>query len=178
MKFASSVLLLTVASGAYSFVIQRDLKAITGVLTAVQGDIDGLDNALKGWTNDPKSTLDAANKLIATIKAGSGTVSGSEPLQLADATQLLKPVQELKSHAQTLVNDLKGKKDQIQTQGLCDVVRGEIGDINTDSKSLIDATVSKVPEAAQGIAKEQAQGIIDVLNDATQAFSADNCKNA
>ncbi|OAQ61277.1 hydrophobic surface binding protein A domain-containing protein [Pochonia chlamydosporia 170] len=175
MKFTGPVVLLTVVTGAYSFVIERDLKTITGVLAGVQTNVDGLDGAIKAWTTDPSKVLDASNKLIATIKQGTGTVKSSPNLALNDAVQLIKPVQELKNHAQTLVNDLKGKKAQVQKQGLCDVVRGEIGDINTDSKGLIDATISKVPESAQNIAKQQAQGIIDVLNDAQDAFSQKNC---
>lgn len=178
MKFAGSVVLFTAVTGAYSYVIERDIKAITGVLANVQTDIDGLDGQVKGWTTDPTKVLDASNKLIATIKQGAVTVKGSENLALTDAIQLLKPVQELKKHSQTLVDDLKGKKNQVQTQGLCDAVRGEIGDINKNSQDLIDATVSKVPQGAQGIAKQQAQGIIDVLKDAQDAFSEKNCVNA
>ncbi|KAK3190952.1 hypothetical protein K4F52_002900 [Lecanicillium sp. MT-2017a] len=178
MHFAGPIALLSVIAGANSLVIQRDAKAIIGVFTAVQNDIDGLDSAVKGWTTDPAPVLDASNKLVATIKSGTGTVEGSENLTLSDSITLLKPVQELKTHAQTLVDDLKGKKDVVQNGGLCDVVRDQIGVINTESQALIKATVSKVPEAAQDIANKQAQAITDVLNDAKEAFSEANCKNA
>lgn len=178
MHFSAPLILITAITGAHSLVVQRDAAAILGVFKNVQTDIDGLDSAVKAWTSDPAPVLDGSNKLVATITKGTTTVKGSAELSLSDATGLLGPVKTLKEHAQTLVNDLKGKKDVVQKGGLCDAVSGQVSSIGDKSKQLIDATVSKVPEAAQNIAKEQAQGFIDILNDAKTAFSPANCKNA
>lgn len=175
MRFSSNLILLAAATGVHSLVTPRDAQLIIGVFTNVQNAIDNLDTAVKGYTTDPAPLLDTSNKLDDAIKTGTTTVSGSDNLTLSDSISLLKPVQTLKTHAQTLVNDLKDKKPQFQAQTLCSVVRGQIATINTDSKSLIDATVSKVPAAAQDIARQQAQGITDVLNDAQNAFSEQNC---
>lgn len=183
MKFTSSSVLLCAVSGVYSYPSHqslnvRDVKAITDVFAAVQTNIDGLDQAVLGWTCNPGPVLKASYGLVSTIKAGITTVSGSATLTLSEALSLLKPVQSLKTHAQTLVTDLKAKKPQIQKDFECDVVRQTIADMATNSKGLVDATISKVPPEAQDIAKGQAQGIIDVLTDAQTSFNTTNCVNA
>ncbi|ATY65967.1 Cell wall galactomanno [Cordyceps militaris] len=178
MHLAASLVLLTALTGAHGLVAQRDAAPVIAVLTAVQNDIDGLDAAVQGWTTDPAPVLDASNQLVATIGQGTTTVQGTADLTLEESLDLLPPVDSLKQHAQTLVDDLKAKKDVIQQAGLCEIVSGQIADISTASKQLIDATVSKVPPEAQDIAAQQAQGINDVLADAQTAFSAENCTNA
>ncbi|KAJ3499452.1 hypothetical protein NLG97_g321 [Lecanicillium saksenae] len=178
MRYSTPVLLISALAGAQGFVVQRDAKAIIGVLSSVQTDIDGLDTAVKAWTADPAPVLDASNKLVATIGQGTGTVQGSQELSLNEAISLLGPVKDLKAHAQTLVDDLKGKKDIVIKGGLCEAVSSQVTSIGDKSKGLIDATVSKVPQGAQDIAKQQAQGFVDILNDASSAFSPENCKNA
>ncbi|OAA57813.1 Cell wall galactomannoprotein [Cordyceps fumosorosea ARSEF 2679] len=178
MHFSAPLAVISALSGAHALVIPRDASVIIGVLTAVQGDIDGLDSAVNGWTSDPSPVLDASNKLVDTISQGTATVQGSPDLTLDESLTLLDPVQSLKQHAQTLVDDLKAKKDTVQQAGLCEVVEIQIGTISDKSKGLIDATVSKVPQDAQGIAQDQAQGILDVLADAQSAFSPGNCVNA
>lgn len=179
MHIAGPIALLSAIGGVQSLVIApRDLQSILGVLGNVQTDIDGLDEAVKGWTEDPAPVLEASNKLVATIKTGTGTISESENLTLSESIKLIKPVDELTAHAQTLVDDLKGKKDIVQNNSLCDIVRDQISGMGEQSQGMIDATVSKVPESAQDIAKQKAQAIIDVLNDAKEAFSAENCVDA
>lgn len=179
MHFSAPIVLIAGITAVHSYVVERDASVILGVFKNVQGDIDGLDSAVKAWTKDPSKVLDGSNKLVATITKGTTTVKGSPNLSLSDATSLLGPVKELKTHAQTLVTDLKGKKSSvIEKGGFCEAVSGQITAIGGKSKSLIDATISKVPASAQEIAKEQAQGFIDILNDAQTAFSPANCKNA
>lgn len=178
MHFSAPIVLIAGITAVHSYVVERDASVILGVFKNVQGDIDGLDSAVKAWTNDPSKVLDGSNKLVATITKGTTTVNGSPKLTLSDATGLLGPVKELKTHAQTLVTDLKGKKSVVEKGGLCEAVSSQVKAIGGKSKSLIDATISKVPESAQEIAKEQAQGFIDILNDAQTAFSPANCKDA
>lgn len=183
MKFTSSSILFCAVSGAYAYpshqlLNTRDAKAITDVFAAVQTNIDSLDQAVLGWTCNPGPVLKASYGLVSTIKSGITTVSANANLTLSESLSLLTPVQNLKTHAQTLVTDLKAKKAQIQTDFECDVVRQTIADMATNSQGLVDATISKVPPEAQDIAKGQAQGIIDVLNDAQTSFNTTNCVNA
>ncbi|KAJ6784707.1 hypothetical protein PWT90_00450 [Aphanocladium album] len=178
MYYLAPILLIFSLAGAQGFVLQRDVAAIVGVLHSVQTDIDNLDTAVKAWTADPTPVLDASNKLVAIIGQGTGIVHSSPELSLNDAISLLGPVKDLKGHAQNLVNDLKGKKDVVVKGGLCEAVSSQVTSIGDKSKGLIDATVAKVPRGAQDIAKQQAQGFLDILSDAQSTFSPENCKSA
>lgn len=178
MHFTAPLVLIAAVTGAHGFVIQRDAKPILDVFASVQADIDSLDTAVKAWTADPAPVLDASNKLVATIGQGTTTVQATANLSLNEALTLLGPVKDLKTHAQTLVTDLKGRKDAVQQAGLCEAVSTQVTTIGDKSKGLIDVTVSKVPAGAQNIAQQQAQGFIDILKDAQTAFSPENCKDA
>lgn len=178
MKVTTSITLLGAASLAHGYVVPRDLKTVVDVFTSVQTSIDGLDTVVKAWSSDLAPLLDASNKLISSITTGTNTVSGSTPLTLIETIRIIKPVQSLEAHARTLVDDLKGKKQQIEQGGLCGVVGQQIDTINTDSQALTKATISKVPPVAQDVATQVAQGILDVLADAKNSFSEQNCKGS
>ncbi|KAG5927214.1 hypothetical protein E4U42_002442 [Claviceps africana] len=175
MKFASPLLVLTAVSGAYSLVVPRDGKDTIEVLNRVQAAIDGLDDAVQDWTTDPTKTLEASNKLIGRLDNGTASVKAGPSMNLFDAVILLEPMATLKMHAQTLVDDMCAKKQKIESQGLCDAVRSQIDEIDTSSKSLVDATISKIPDYVQAIAKFAAQPIMDSIDMAKQAFSEKNC---
>ncbi|KAK2595115.1 hypothetical protein QQS21_007141 [Conoideocrella luteorostrata] len=176
MKFTTPLAFLCAISSASGLVIVRDLKTVTGALSSVQTGIDNLDAAFKQWTSDLAPLLDAANKLNAAITGGTSTVSGTTPLTLIEAIRIIRPVQELEDHAKTLVSTLKGKKQQIVQANLCQIISSQIGTIDTNSQALTKATVAKVPQVAQGVATQVAKGILDVLADAKNEFSAQNCK--
>ncbi|KAF3355649.1 hypothetical protein VdG1_03941 [Verticillium dahliae VDG1] len=63
-------------------------------------------------------------------------------------------------------------------QLLCDVVRAQVGEVTTGASGLIDAIVSKVPQAAQQIAAQMAAGFTRSLQDSAQGFSSQSCVNA
>ncbi|KAG5953601.1 hypothetical protein E4U53_004557 [Claviceps sorghi] len=177
MKFNTPLLVLSAVSGAYSLVVPRDSQDTINVLNGVQAAIDDLDSAVQEWTTDPTQTLDASNKLIGKLKDSSKAVQGGAAMNLIDAMMLLGPIGTLKTHAQTLVDDMSAKKQQIESQGLCDAVETQIDEIDNSSKNLVDATVAKIPQFAQGIGKIAAQPIMDAINSAKQAFSKTNCVN-
>ncbi|KAK2599138.1 hypothetical protein QQS21_005399 [Conoideocrella luteorostrata] len=172
----TTITLLAVASLAQGLVVPRDQKTVTDVLTGVQTGIDNLDTAVKSCCSNLGGLLDASNKLIAAITGGTSTVSSSTPLTLIEAIKIIKPVQAVEAHAKTLVSDIKGQKAQIVQAGLCGVFAQQIETINGDSQQLVKTTVGKVPQIAQSVATKVAQGILDVLADAKDAFSAANCK--
>ncbi|KAF4456628.1 cell wall protein [Fusarium austroafricanum] len=155
--------------------VQRDLATVTGVLNDVGSGIDGLDSAVKAFKGNSDPVVDAAEKLVSVINAGKTKVDKSDDLSLSDALGLQDPVKDLTKKAETLTDDLKAKRPQIQEAGLCGTTRTQISDINTASKKLIASVVSKVPKAAQGIAENLASGLTDVLNEAQDAFSEKNC---
>ncbi|KAG6018340.1 hypothetical protein E4U43_003358 [Claviceps pusilla] len=177
MKFANPILVLTAISGAYSLVVPRDGSNISDVLDGVQSAIDDLNNGVQSWTTDPTETLNASQKLVEQLKDGSHAVEESAPLNLMDALMLIGPLQTLKTHAQTLVDALKEKEKQIESQGLCDAVRGEIDEIDTGSKNLVHHTMAKIPYFMQGIGNVMAQPILDAIDSAKHAFSENNCVN-
>ncbi|KAH7175221.1 cell wall protein [Dactylonectria macrodidyma] len=155
--------------------VERDLATVTEVLSDVSSGIESLDSAVQSFSGDAGPVQDAAESLVSTINNGKSQVDDSDNLTLGDALGLQDPVQALTEKAQTLTNDLKAQKSAIEAAGLCSTTRSQISSINDASQGLIDSIISKVPEAAQSIAKELASGLTDVLNDAQDAFSESNC---
>lgn len=184
MKF-TAVTVVCLATGVYSRlaepptrVFERDLATVSGVVTTAGNDIDNVDKAVQGFSGDSKPVEDAAQKLVSDLAEGQKKVEGSDVLSLGDAAALAPTVKDLQKKGQALADDLHSKKDAIEKAGLCDTTRKLVDNINTSSKSLISAVVSKVDPAAQELAKSLAQPLIDTLNKASDDFSESNCKNA
>ncbi|KAG6089792.1 hypothetical protein E4U15_001350 [Claviceps sp. LM218 group G6] len=180
MKFTKLTLIFTSVSGANSLVIFRggSRSPVFNVLKGVQSAIDDLDTAVNDWTVDPATTFEASNKLIGTINNGTETLRGCAELNFLEALELLAPVDTLNTHAQNLVDDLKAKKKQIEGQGLCDIVRGQINDMDSGSKDLVETTVSKIPVLLQGIGRAASRPVVESIESAKEDFSPTNCVNA
>ncbi|KAJ3548451.1 hypothetical protein NM208_g998 [Fusarium decemcellulare] len=155
--------------------VERDVATVTEVLSDVGSGIDKLDSTVKSLPGDPDPVVDAAESLVSVINDGKAKVDKSDDLSLADALALQDPVQDLTKKAETLTENLKAKRSGIQEAGLCSTTRSQVSDINEASQKLIDSVVSKVPEAAQSIAKDLASDLTNVLNEAQDAFSESNC---
>ncbi|KAG6257175.1 hypothetical protein E4U24_004745 [Claviceps purpurea] len=172
MKFSAAVTVIA-AAGAYA-----DLQIVKTVLSDVSSGIESLDTAAKGFSGDVGAVKSKADSLIASLKKGKSTVDGSSDLTLQDAIGLSDPVQGLTKKGQTLLDTFKAKRSDVEKAGACETVRGELKDINDNSKALIKSVVAKVPKDAQAIAEGLAAGLTKVLAQAQDDFSEANCKDS
>ncbi|KAG6017863.1 hypothetical protein E4U54_001777 [Claviceps lovelessii] len=157
---------------------ERDLGTVSGVLQNVQSDIQNVDSAVKAGGTDPEPLLKASNALVKTLKDSKTKVDGSNDLGLTDAVKLTQPVQDTTKSAQDLVDNLKAMRGTIEKLGYCDAVRTQTSSINDGSQALIKSVISKVPEEAQDIAAQLSAGLVKVLEQVQEDFSAQNCKNS
>ena len=155
----------------------RDIKTITGVMSTVSANIVALDNSVKAFNGEIASVKAAADTVVSSIKNGKSKIDASAGLSLGDALDLKAPVQDMAAKGQTLLDNLKIKKNTIEQGNFCTTVRLEVTDINTYSNALIDSTISKVPGIGQGIARSIAQPLIDVLKASQDEFGEANCKD-
>lgn len=172
MKFSNAVV-LAAATGTYA-----QITVIQGVLTEVGGGIDGLNSAASSFNGDVDAVKSKADALVSAIKSGKTKVDGSSDLTLNDALGLTDPVQALTKKGQSLADNFKAKRSDVEKAGACGTVRTELKDINDNSQALIKSVVSKVPKDAQTIAESLAAGLTKVLNQAQDDFSESNCKNS
>ncbi|KAK2595615.1 hypothetical protein QQS21_006662 [Conoideocrella luteorostrata] len=173
-----SLALFTLATSAFAAVLfDRDLATIKAVMTTAGDNIIGLDNAVKGFSSDSGPVVAAADILIQSLKDGKAKVDPTDALSLGDALGLQDPAKDLQSKADTLLADFKARKDAIAKNGFCETTFTKSSAINAASKDLIDSIVSKVPQSAQGIAKNIVAGFLKTLQDAQDTFSPENCKN-
>lgn len=181
MKY--SLTLAAMAAGACAtnlprVVLERDLATIQGVIGDVSTKLTALNDAAQSFSGDASALTSASTDLSNTIKSGTTTVQGTDQLTLTDAVSLQSTVQGLQSNAQTLVTNLAGKKSAIEQAGLCDTVLQQSQGLSTDSQSLIDAVVSKVPQEAQSIAQNLVAGFTATLQQNQANFAQGNCTNA
>jgi hypothetical protein len=175
MKFLA---LTSLAAGAFAGVIvQRDIATIQAAMTAAGDGIVNLNSAVDAFNGDVSAVLSASNALVQALKDGKAKVEPTGELSLTDALGLQAPSAELQKKGDALLAALKAKKDAIAQNGLCEVTYTQASTINVESKALIDTVVSKVPEAAQGIAKSIVAGLLKALQDAEDTFSPTNCIN-
>lgn len=159
-------------------VLERDLATIQGVIGDVSTKLTALNDAASSFSGDAGALTSASSDLSNTIKTGTTTVQGTDTLTLTDAVSLQSTVQGLQGNAQTLVDNLASKKSAIEQAGLCDTVLQQSQGLSTDSQSLIDAVVSKVPQEAQSIAQGLVAGFTSTLQQNQANFAQGNCTNA
>lgn len=173
MKFA---VVLTVASTAVAAVTPRDATIVKGVISTVNTDIQSVKSAVDAYSGDKSDLVKAADQLVSDLKAGKTKVDSGPDLDASDAVELASGVQDLAKAGSGLTDALESKKSQVEKAGECKTVQDQIAAISTNSKSLIDAVVSKVPENARSIAEDLASKLTKVLGEAEDSYK--DCKNS
>ncbi|QPG94073.1 hypothetical protein C2857_004453 [Epichloe festucae Fl1] len=171
MKFSPSSI-LGVFSGA-----SPELDAIINVLLLVQDDLDNLDTVIRenGAALDPM--IEASRLIISTLSSGTHTISSLARLKLGSSIRLLKPVSELRRHSQALADRLMGVKRLIDDQGNTEIIRQQVCHIKEATQLLITTMLGKIPSEGQNVAKQQAQGIVDILSNLEISFSTNSGSN-
>lgn len=181
MKFSAfSLLTLGLTTGVFAnptkvirepSLVQRDLTAITGVLSEVSSKVDALGSAINSYSGgDPSSVNSASDDLISTIKSGVSTVQASGDLSSTDALGLTSPVQDLTKKVEGVVDSLISKKADFVAAGAGPTVYRSLQDQYDASKSLSDSITSKVPEALQDIAASLSAGITNAIQKGLDAY--------
>ncbi|EGX93819.1 hypothetical protein CCM_02088 [Cordyceps militaris CM01] len=175
MKYSAHVAVAFLSAGALANIAPRALSDFQLVLSTVQTDVDNLDVAVVGFTGNTVPVQAAATTLINHLISGNTNLAGQPVLSLADTLALNANVNTFKTHAQTLVTDLKNKRPTVIATGNCALVRNNINDINTASGTLVATIVSKAAAAAQSIAQGQARDIQAILDDGKAYYTVANC---
>ncbi|KAG5981720.1 hypothetical protein E4U55_002616 [Claviceps digitariae] len=167
MKFSPTSIL-----GAFS-PASPELDAVVDVLRQVQQQVDNLDAVLteNGPAVDPM--VEAFHVIVSTITSGIDTILRLDKLKFASSLLLANPVSELKQHTQVLSDHLLEAKPQIDAQGNTGIVYEQAARAKEATQSLVSIIIDKVPLAAQGIARYQSQGIVDILTCLQESFSLD-----
>lgn len=114
----------------------------------------------------------ASTNVLTAINNGNTAAQGSAALSLTDALALQTPIQDLGTAVNGTINALVAKKPAFDQASISPVVLDQLTQ-QRDASSIFSTTViSKVPAAAQGIAKNLAQPIQDSLNRGVAAFQS------
>lgn len=188
MKF-TTLLTLGLAAGAMATptktarqpsLVERDVAAVTSVLSAVQDKVQTLDTAIKGWNGGAiDSVLSASDDVVSAINSGVTTIKGSGDLSTSDALALPGPVNDLTDVVKTTIDDLIAKKDQGEKACAIPATQDALKKQYDAAKDLSDTIVSKVPESLASIAQNLASGITDAIQKGINAYqdakNADSC---
>jgi hypothetical protein len=160
---------------------ERDVATISQVITDVGTGITSLDTAVKAFSASDSASLttlnSAASMIVQTLKDGTSKIQATANISLNDAITLQSQTTGLQSTGQSLVSDLTSKKSEVEKAGLCEIVRQQVTGVSDNTKSLIDAIVSKIPEAAQAIAGQQTAGFTTALQSIQGVYAEGNCTN-
>ncbi|KAG6036957.1 hypothetical protein E4U41_005383 [Claviceps citrina] len=167
MKFSAASIL-----GAFS-AASPELNAMVNVLGQVRQQLANLDAVIQESGPAVAPIVEACLLIVSTIKSGTYTISALGKLGLGSSIRLIGPVSELKSHSQATSDRLVGLRPQIERQGNTDIVHLHVTHIKEATQSFVSTMLGKVPSEAQGIARQQAQGIVDILGHLQKSFSSD-----
>ncbi|KAJ3483906.1 hypothetical protein NLG97_g7192 [Lecanicillium saksenae] len=140
---------------------KRDAAPYKKVIDSITSAVDTLDDAVKKYSGEKKSK----------------TIDGLDELQASDAGPLSGSLRSLNTKGETLTDDLKAKRGDVEKAGECDSVREAIQDINKSAQALVNSAVSKVPKGLQSIAQGFVNQFTSSFNTTQDYFSTSNCKN-
>jgi hypothetical protein len=178
MRF-SQVITLTLVSSVFASprIMKRDLATIEGQIDAVNAKISIVDNTVKALTassdvGQAAATLTAqSGDIVSALQAGTTAITNTDAISLNDALTLNTYSNALVDNVNQTVTDFISKKDIIVAGGQAATVVTQLQAQKDASSPFIDAIVSKVPDAAQGIAKSQASKVLTSLDQGIAAFS-------
>jgi len=180
MKFGSFLSIAVLAAGALAeptpvkrdppTAVERDLSTVTSVFAHIGDLVDQLNTDIQSFNGDGSDITSDSSSLLAAIKSGASDISSSSSLTTNEALQLQTVVQGLQKKITTAVNGLIAKKSQIVSAGLGQTIYQSLTAQKAASDSLADATVSKVPQSLQGIAKQLSSGVSTELQKGIDAY--------
>ncbi len=177
MKYAT-VLSLSLAAIASASIGERDSAPYKKVVESITSSVESLDSAVQSYNgNDKGPVIDASDALVKSLDDGKTTIDGLDNLSASDAGPLSGVLMTLSSKSQTLTDDLKSKRGDVEKASECDAVRKALGDINTSAQALVDAAVSKIPKGLQTLAQGFVSQFTNSFKDTQEYFSTSNCIN-
>lgn len=177
MRYAS-VLTLGLAAAASASIAERDAGPYKKVIESITTAVDNLDSVVQEYSGgDKQPVIDASDALVKALDDGRTTIDGLDNLSAGDAGPLTGDLTSLSAKSQTLTNDLKDKRGDVEKASECDAVRSALGDINTSAQKLVDAAVSKIPKGLQSIASGFVSQFTNGFKQTQDYFSTSNCKD-
>ncbi|TQV97822.1 hypothetical protein V2A60_006455 [Cordyceps javanica] len=178
MKYAAILSLgLAATAAASASIVERDAAPYKKVVESITTAVDNLDSAVQKYSGDKQPVIDASDALVKALDDGKTTIDGLGSLSAGDAGPLAGDLGTLSAKSQTLTDDLKGKRGDVERAGECDSVRKALGDINTSAQALVDTAVGKIPKGLQSLAQGFVSQFTDGFKETQDYFSTSNCQN-
>jgi hypothetical protein len=148
-------------------------EVILSGLSSIASAIDSLDSTVKklGAGADAAEFASKSQAVLAAISSATNTINSATALDLIGASSIVSPADKLVTKTSTTVDDIIAKKDLIAKAGKSSAVLGLLKGQQDAANKLASAIVSKVPEAAKGIAQSQASKVGAALDKGVKAFS-------
>ncbi|KAL4869869.1 hypothetical protein BDV12DRAFT_184836 [Aspergillus spectabilis] len=176
MKFASSILTLTLAYSAFAEPIPKAKRALVdyqNVFNNIGTQVGVVDASVASYVGGsiPGTVVQTeSEELVSIINAGATAIGGFAALNTLDALALVSPIQTLTGEVADLIDAVIAAKPNFDTDGLSDEVLANLEDQRVATEGLRDAITPKVPAALQGIAADLADGIVAEIDRGIAAY--------
>ena len=156
--------------------VERDIATITAAVSNISSSLTQLQSKVQAFQGvDQVADLNTAStNVLSALNSGTAAAQGSAALSLTDALGLQDPIKSLGTTVDGTINALTAKKPAFDQAGISPVVADQLNQQRDASNKFATTVTSKVPAAAQEIAKNLAQPIQDSLNKGVAAFSGNS----
>ncbi|KAJ4387512.1 hypothetical protein N0V93_008105 [Gnomoniopsis smithogilvyi] len=148
-----------------------DLASIQGALDAVNAGLLKLDKAVVGLPSTVNflTTLGAA--AVPVLVNATQIIQQSAPLNLEEAASLATSTAALRQNSNLTITDLLAQRGFFVALNQTSVITDGLAGDKAASIALGDALFSKVPDAAQGPARQAIQEIFDIYDHGLALFT-------
>ncbi|KAL5334161.1 hydrophobic surface binding protein A-domain-containing protein [Aspergillus crustosus] len=176
MKFATSLLTLTLASTAWTEpipLLKRSLAQYQAVFSAIDAQVAVVGTSVASYTGGtiPGTAVQTeSEELVAIINSGAASIATYAALNTLDALSLVAPIQALTVDVGDVIDAIIAAKPDFDGDGLSGDVLANLNDQRDATEALRDAITPKVPTALQGIAADLADGIVAEIDRGIAAY--------
>jgi hypothetical protein len=126
----------------------QDLQSVTDTFTAIQGAIDKMVEAVKGYNGDPAALAaiqTGSDDIKKIMDEGAVKIAASPAMGLMDAINILGPTGTLSSKVDDIVIALASKKEDFIKANLGDIVINDLKGQKDSSDQLVKAILANLP---------------------------------
>ncbi|KAI3402009.1 hypothetical protein diail_3983 [Diaporthe ilicicola] len=157
--------------------MRRDLGSIQASLGSVNMALASLDSSILDNPASPKVLLNSMN-VLQVIQQATSSVGASQPLGLADTSNLKATTDSLVSNVNVTITDLINQKQVFDRLGLTKIVLIQVQNIQGAALSLASSLASKVDPAASNLAVDGISALSSALQRGVAVFNSRSSRSS
>lgn len=155
----------------------RDIAAVESAASSIKASLKALTNSVAQFNGDSIQVEADAAALATAIELGTEGIVNSGSIDIAALPGLQACITPLADAGKDLIQKLTIKKNAFEQAGYCTTVEKAMAQIGTNTKAMVKAIASLLPQELQSAVEQVGNSVTATLIKGADAYSPANCVN-